>query len=289
VQVRRNAGQWVISSDQRVIDAFGNNASGGFRMPKLETTAVGFFAQDTAGLLRAGMGYLPLLAPMIQQASARAADGGESVKVAMAVTVKALNAALQHLPPSLITIQQNAQGVSVRGTNMSAAVMPASVLAGMALPVFGQVRSMDKRSQSGKNMSQILGAMVAYSTAEEVAWPPSFEALAKSQSLPAALFRSPSNPAIVNPYLFVRGIPDAPWNMPVLIEDPACNRGQGSMVCFGDAHVKWIKAPGAQRLWQEAQRLAALPKATMGGIELADWAEVADVLGLSKEDVTPAQ
>ena len=163
---------------------------------------------------------------------------------------------------------------------MSAAVMPTSVLAGMALPVIGEVRSLARRSQSGKNMSQIMGAMIAYSTVEEVAWPPSFEVLAKSQSLPAALFRSPSNPDIANPYLFVRAIPDPPAAQPILIEDPLCNRGRGSMVCFGDAHVKWIKAPGAQRLWQEAQRLAALPKATMGGIELADWAAVNDVLGI---------
>ena len=280
IQVRRNAGQWVISSDQRVIDAFGSNTPGGFRMPKIEATSVGFFAQDTAGLLRAGMGYLPLLAPMIQQASAGAADGGASAKAAMAVTVKALNAALPHLPPSLITVQQNAQGVSVRGTNMSAAVMPMSVLAGMALPVIGEVRSLARRSQSGKNMSQIFGSMIAWQTTEEKWPPPSFEQLAKDMSIPKKLFQSPSNPAHPNPYLFITCIADPPSAQPVLIEDPACYKNQGTMVCFGDAHVKWIKGPDALRLWHEAKRLAALPKATMGGIELSDWSAVDDVLGI---------
>ncbi len=97
-----------------------------------------------------------------------------------------------------------------------------AILAGMLLPVIGVVREMARQAQCGKNQSQILGAMVAYSTQEETSWPdprggtalwkldpPSamgevaaadapkytagaFELLAISQSIPNALFKCPS-------------------------------------------------------------------------------------------------
>ena len=91
-------------------------------------------------------------------------------------------------------------------------------LAGMLLPVIGVVREMARQQQCGKNQSQILGSMVAYGTAEDVAWPnprgaswkiptingpiaeadapkytaACFELVAASQTLPNALFRCPS-------------------------------------------------------------------------------------------------
>ena len=92
-----------------------------------------------------------------------------------------------------------------------------AILAGMLLPVIGVVREMARSAQCGKNQSQIMGAMVAYSTTEEVAWPDArggtkypvasliatgapaaeyvsvcFELLANAQSLPNGLFRCPS-------------------------------------------------------------------------------------------------
>ena len=97
-----------------------------------------------------------------------------------------------------------------------------AILAGMLLPVIGVVREMARQAQCGKNQSQILGAMVAYSTSEETGWPDprgstatwklptgpiadataaakftagAFELIAVSQSIPNALFKCPSSSA----------------------------------------------------------------------------------------------
>lgn len=281
VQIRRTADQWVLSSDQRVMDALAANAPGGFRPPPLETTTVGFFVQDTAGLVRMAMGYLPLLERLVaSMTDDGGAKRGNQANPLMAMITKGLGAALPHLHPSRILVQQDAQGVSMRSRNALMGVMPTSFVAGMILPAIGVSRSMAQRSVSGKNMQQIYAAMIAWQTSEEKWPPPSYEQLAKEMALPKKLFQSPGNPAHPAPYLFVTCIADPPADQPVLIEDPACHKNQGTMVCFGDAHVKWIKAPGALRLWQEAKRLAASPKAAMGGIELTDWAAVNDVLGL---------
>lgn len=93
------------------------------------------------------------------------------------------------------------------------------VLIGMILPVWDQNKKPARQWQCGKNQSQILGAMVAYATMEETAWPDprgataalkspagsittaldgakytagAFELLAVSQSLPNSLFKCPS-------------------------------------------------------------------------------------------------
>jgi prepilin-type N-terminal cleavage/methylation domain-containing protein/prepilin-type processing-associated H-X9-DG protein len=89
-----------------------------------------------------------------------------------------------------------------------------AILAGMLLPVIGVVREMARQQECGKKQSQILGSMVAYGTAEDVAWPNpmtwkvtaaptdgataaaytagAFELLAKATTLPNKLFRCPS-------------------------------------------------------------------------------------------------
>jgi prepilin-type N-terminal cleavage/methylation domain-containing protein len=95
-----------------------------------------------------------------------------------------------------------------------------AILAGMLLPVIGVVREMARQQNCGKNQSQILGAMIAYGTSEEVAWPDPrgtttnawkvpvaapatneaaaqytagcFELIAAAQTLPNALFKCPS-------------------------------------------------------------------------------------------------
>lgn len=93
------------------------------------------------------------------------------------------------------------------------------VLGGLLLPVFQVTKAPARQAQCGKNQSQILGAMVAYATSEEVAWPDprgvmaawklpagsittaldgakytagAFELVAASQSIPNALFKCPS-------------------------------------------------------------------------------------------------
>jgi prepilin-type N-terminal cleavage/methylation domain-containing protein len=90
-----------------------------------------------------------------------------------------------------------------------------AILAGMLLPVIGVVREMARSAQCGKNQSQILGSLIAYSTSEETGWPDPrpgkittiaatgtggaqytaaiMEILAYSQGLPNNLFKCPSS------------------------------------------------------------------------------------------------
>lgn len=84
------------------------------------------------------------------------------------------------------------------------------------------------------------------------------------------IFQSPGHPEIKNPFLYIRPDPRAKATQPILVQDPACNRGKGSVVCYADGHIGFVKGVG---LWAEAQRLAALPKAAIKeqGIETSDW------------------
>ena len=286
IQVRRTATQWVMSTDQRVMDAIESGTAGGWSIANLPkgSASVGLFMQDNKAVARSLLGYLPMLGPVIGKVRG---DGGDSVKSLISDATKIMTALAVHLPASSGFVEQDANGITIRGNNVTVAMMPAAVMAGMMLPTIGIVRSMAQRAQSGKNMTQIYGAMIAWSSINDRWPPPSFEELAKEHALPKQLFRSPSDPSVENPYLFVTPIADSSAQQPVLLENPACNKGAGLNICFGDAHVQWIKAPAAQRIWQEALRLAALPKAKNGGIELADWSAVEDLWQTPTEKAAP--
>ncbi len=173
-----------------------------------------------------------------------------------------------------------------------------AILAGMLLPVIGMVREMARQQNCGKNQSQIMGALVAYSTSEEVAWPDgrgtaaaawkvpftmgtnvvvyaeashytaaAFELLAATQSIPTAIFRCPSaasggpnkamKASLIRPdvtwgwdasinkvsYGFDWGSPADPSASRVILADrDLVNHKDAVMACFGDAHVKKLKA-----------------------------------------------
>ncbi len=286
IQVRRTATQWVMSTDQRVMDAIESGTAGGWSIANVPkgSAPVGLFMQDNKAVVRTMLGYLPMLAPLLAQVRG---DGADSVKSKISDVAKIMSALSVHLPASSGFVEQDVNGVTIRGNNVTVTVMQTAVVAGILLPAIGMARSMARRAQSGKILTNIYGAMIGWSVTNDRWPPPSFAELAKAQSLPKALFSSPSNPSVVNPFLFVTPIKDPSSRQPVLLEDPACNKGTGINICFGDAHVQWIKAPAAQRIWQEALRLAALPKAKNGGIELADWAKVEDLWQTPTEKTAP--
>ncbi len=286
IQVRRTATQWVMSTDQRVMDAIESGTAGGWSIANVPkgSAPVGLFTQDNKAVVRTMLGYLPMLAPLLAQARG---DGVDSAKSLISDVAKIMSALSVHLPASTGFVEQDANGVTIRGNNVTVTVMQTAVVAGILLPAIGMARSMARRAQSGKNMTQIYGAMIAWSAIND-RWPqPSFEELGKEHALPKQLFRSPSDPSVENPYLFVTPIADSSAQQPVLLENPACNKGAGLNICFGDAHVQWVKSPAAQRIWQEALRLAALPKAKNGGIEPADWAAVEDLWQTPTEKAAP--
>lgn len=131
-----------------------------------------------------------------------------------------------------------------------------------------------RKDNNGSRMRQIVMAMICYTvndpTCEAGPFPldlPSLVAFSDGELVPK-VFKDPAHPSIIDPYLYVRPYPNAPSSMPVLVADPACCDGRGSMVAYADGHVDFVEG---RALWDEARRLSVLPKATAGGIELADW------------------
>src|SRR3954466_12035989 len=99
-----------------------------------------------------------------------------------------------------------------------------------------------RRNASGNNERQDVLACLVYANDHDAKWPATIEELAtaKDIQLPKTVYSSPSAPELAAPYLYVRPTSDAPATQPVIVEDPACNRGRGSMVAYGDGHVDFV-------------------------------------------------
>ncbi len=284
VQLRRTATHWVVGSDAELLDRLGAGAAGGYALPPAQPgalPALGLFTLDQRGLGQLLLSYLPL---MMQGMLATVPPDQQQVQRKNLLSFQqGLAAALPLLGASTAVATQAPVGATITARNLYV-VTP--ILAGMLLPTIGLVREQANRTKTGRNLSQIVGALIAYETQEEKT-APDLATLAKAMSLPKTLFIDPSAPAIAAPYLYVRAFePSA--QQPFILQDPACTRGKGMTVAYGDSHVGFIKAPAAQRLWAEAQRLAASPKAAAGGITLADWAAVFDILHVDPQEVEAA-
>jgi prepilin-type processing-associated H-X9-DG protein len=164
--------------------------------------------------------------------------------------------------------------------------MPLSVAAGMALPAISMVRESARKANAASNMRQIVVAAIVYGSENDNRWPKDLATLKtwSDGELVDKLFQSPGHPEIAQPFLYVRPDPKAKAMQPVLVQDPACNRGRGSNVVYADGHAGFVKGVA---LWAEAQRLAALPKAAAEGIEMADW-QVDTTTGIGPGGPAPA-
>lgn len=120
------------------------------------------------------------------------------------------------------------------------------------------------------NMRGIATSMIAYSQDFEGRYPSDLNTLMvwSEGDVTPKLFIDPAHRSIAEPILYVRPTPAVKSITPVLISDPACREGRGSLVVYGDAHTEFVKG---RALWDQAKRLAALPKARAGGIEPGDW------------------
>jgi hypothetical protein len=121
------------------------------------------------------------------------------------------------------------------------------------------------RRQAAERLRQIVLVVIAASS-EETGFPASLQALA--EDLPAKMLTDPGHPRIAAPFLYVRPAPSPKATQPVLLRDPDCDAGVGSVVCYADGHTAFVAGTA---LWTAAKRLAALPKAARRGIEAADW------------------
>ncbi len=164
------------------------------------------------------------------------------------------------------------------------------VLAGALLPMIGKIGSQAKRVNSGSNMRQLVISALVYGNDNDGKWPANLTTLQEQSggALSDEVFRSPGDPTIKAPYCYIRPDERCGGLQPVIIEDPACWKGKGCNVVYGDSHMKWHDKAAAAKLWTEAQRLAALPSAATTGITWNDWSAVHEILD-PKPHVTPAK
>ncbi len=267
LSLRRTATRWILGTDQIVLMDLAGDKPAPF--PLAETWpksagAAGLAWGDTRAQVQMIAGFLPMALAQVREADMRRRIG---------LVQQALFAALPHLRPSSMVAMVDAQGLRIDGENgIITDIMPLSIGAGMALPAIAMVRESARKANAGSNMRQITLAMIVYGSENDGLWP---KDLAETKTwadgeLTDKIFQSPGHPEITKPFLYVRPDPKAKAIQPVLVQDPACNRGKGSVVSYADGHIGFVKGTG---LWTEAKRLAALPKATVKeqGIEMADW------------------
>ena len=267
LSMRRTATRWILSTDQLLLMDLSQDKLAPF--PVAETWpkavgAVGLAWGDTKAQVQMIAGILPMALMQVREADMRRRIG---------LIQQALFAALPHLRPSSMVAVVDAKGLRIDGENgIITDIMPLSIGAGMALPAISMVRESARRANAGNNMRQIALGLIAYSSENDGRFPADLTELQKwsDGELVDKLFQSPGHPEIKTPFLYIRPDPRAKAIQPILVQDPACNRGKGSMVCYADGHVAFVKGLG---LWAEAQRLAALPKAAVKqqGIETSDW------------------
>lgn len=268
LSLRRTATRWILSTDQTVLMDLGQDQPAPFSLAATWPTsagAVGLAWGDTRAQVQMIAGFLPMALAQVREADMRRRVG---------LVQQALFAALPHLRPSSMVATADDQGLRIDGENgIITDIMPLSIGAGMALPAISLVRESARRASAGNNMRQIALAMIVYGSENDGRWPKDLSEIRtwSDGELADKLFQSPGHPEIAEPYVYVRPDAEAVAIQPVLVQDPACNRGKGSVVVYADGHLAFVKGTG---LWTEAKRLAALPKAAVKeqGIAMSDWA-----------------
>lgn len=261
--LRRGGGRWILSSDVLLIEALAAPAAAPAVAPPWQPPAGAL-----AHLRVDNRTYMQLVASAIGMAGMR--QNREQAAV-MGALQQALVAVGTRLPPSTLTLVREGAGLRAEGDNNL--IGPGPVAAGMLLPAIMLVRESARKAQAGSNMRQIGLVMIAYTTDNDGAWPKDIAKAVEyaAGELTPKLLTYPGRPAIMAPFLYVRPHPAAKAIQPVLISDPACQKGKGSLVFYADGHIGQVKGTA---LWEEGKRLAASPKAGGGGIETVDWTAV---------------
>jgi prepilin-type processing-associated H-X9-DG protein len=264
--LRRSTSHWIIGSDALLVDGLATGAPGGFDAAKAWPEAKGaclLAYQDTGGLARTAAGFLPMAAMQVPP---------EQRPLLQAVTA-ALAAAAPLLEPSTVSGVAGPQGLRLEGRNALATLALPAVAAGLALPAINETRRQAQRTAAGNNMRHQVLLCQLWRNDHDDLWPADLQLAIKEYGddqpgLAERLQRDPANPGIARPYLYVRPAMNATSLTPALVQDPACNQGEGSMVCYADGHVRFVRGTA---LWAEAQRLAPTPKAAQKGLERSDW------------------
>jgi prepilin-type processing-associated H-X9-DG protein len=289
LQIRRSATHWVLSTDPAMMDrCVGDPPTDGFDLAaRLAPTGVApaqaraFGWQDTRALALMTQQLLGMAAM-----TAGRGRGGDQRQQTIRNVGQVLAVLAPHLAPSVAGVTMDEHGVVVHGANAGEQALVAGIIAGAVLPGIAQARAAARRTSSGNNERQLVLACLVHANDNDGKWPVSLEEVAKEEKIDPKIFTSPSAPDLAGAYLYVRPTPDAGAEQPAVVEDPACNRGRGSMVCFADGHVEYV--PGTLA-WDEARRLSQLPKVRDAGIAPGDWGPIRPQRAQPAQQAPPAQ
>jgi hypothetical protein len=123
------------------------------------------------------------------------------------------------------------------------------------------------------NLRQIALGMICYSSESNGVWPRDFKLLQdwSDGELVPKLFRDPRWPADPDPFVYVRPSLAVTAEQPILLTRPTTGSKPMVVICYGDGHIGKVAGTA---LWDEARRLARLPKAMAEGIAPEDWTTV---------------
>lgn len=132
------------------------------------------------------------------------------------------------------------------------------------------------RPNAGSNLRQIAMGMICYSSEADGVWPRDFKLLQdwSDGELVPKLFRDPRWPSDPDPFVYVRPSKAAKAAQPVLLTRPTADSKKIVVVCYADGHIGTVTG---RVQWDEARRLAALPKAQAEGIAPEDWTTVPEL------------
>jgi len=121
-----------------------------------------------------------------------------------------------------------------------------AIFIAIVLPLINRLREPGGRVPCASNMRQIGQALLLYSMDHGGRYPQQLEELLKDITEELLVCAETGEPSI-----FVRPgaiAADLTANDVVVYEPLSAHEGEGSMVLFGDGHVKWVRADGLERM-----------------------------------------
>lgn len=173
-------------------------------------------------------------------------------------------------PAGWLSLRQEPDGAVLSGRAAATCIVPAAALAIAGAPAMSTAWRTSGESAARSRMARILDRCLSFRKATGDQWPRDIEDLrAWAKDLTDDDFAAAGRPDIRLPFRYVPAAPGAPVDQPVLVEDPACRDGKGSLVGFADGRIEYRAGPAH---WNEARRLQAKPGIREHGVAADDWA-----------------
>ncbi|MEA3209116.1 MAG: hypothetical protein QOE70_2173 [Chthoniobacter sp.] len=171
-----------------------------------------------------------------------AATAEQAALVEKLLTFQKVGASLgisTHLPNGWLTVGKGTHGAGQ--LMLPLLIAPAAILAGVAVPVFGEVQERGKATKSLSNAKQIGLGCKLYAQDNNGKFPPSIEALVPDYLPDRSVFISPFAPNEPIGYAYTSGLTEASPPDTVLVEDKFAAQGRVRIVVRVDTSGQVIR------------------------------------------------